>query len=89
MVVILEPSLKKEQKDKLLEKFKNWIKKGKGKVTEEVEWGIRSLAYPIDKKKEAFYYFFTLQAEGDLEKILQEQVELESKIMRYLLVRKD
>lgn len=89
LTVMLDPRLNKEQKDKILAKIKTWIKQSKGKVTDEAEWGIRALAYPIDKFKEAFYCLFTLETEGNLDKILQEKVELESEILRYLLVRKD
>lgn len=89
LTVMLEPRLDREQKDKTLAKIKTWIKQGKGKVTDEADWGMRTLAYPIDNYKEAFYYLFTLETGGNLAKILQERSELEKNILRYLLVKKD
>ena len=87
LTFILEPGLKKTQKDKVLQRIKDWFTKGKVKVLEETEWGMRSLAYPIRKFQEGFYYFFVLETTGNFAKILQEGVELENKILRYLLVR--
>lgn len=87
LIVILEPKLKKDEKDKILKKLKDLIKENKGEVKKESEWGIRTFAYPINKNKEGFYYFLELKAKGDLSRVLKPQIELEKKILRYLLIR--
>jgi small subunit ribosomal protein S6 len=91
LTVVLEPGLKKEAKDKLVKKIKSWVKAGnaggQGKVLSEKEWGMRDLSYPINKYSEALYYLFDLEAEGNLEEALQEKAALESRVLRYLLVR--
>jgi small subunit ribosomal protein S6 len=88
LTVMLDSGLKKGEKEKVIAKIKSWIKKGKGKVNDENEWGVKDLAYPIEKKTKALYYFFNLSAEGNLNNILDGEVKLDKKIMRYLLVRK-
>lgn len=88
LVVILQPKLKKEEKEKVLADVKKWVKDGKGKVGKEKEWGVKEFTYPINKQKEGLYYLFEVEGGESVNKALQENAQLENKILRYLLIRK-
>jgi small subunit ribosomal protein S6 len=88
LALVLDPGLKKDDKEALVVRVESWVKKGKGKVEKVKDWGMRDLAYPINKRHEALYLLMEVSSEGNLEKELQEKVGLEDKIYRYLLVRK-
>lgn len=89
LTVLLEAGLKKKEKEDLLKKIKSWVESAKGKVIEQDEWGVRETAYPLQGKAEALYYFFIVEAEEDLNKILAEQADLEDKLLRFLVVKTD
>ena len=49
-VFILTPVLSEDQTKEAVKKFKDLIKAGSGKIHHEESWGMRKLAYPIQKK---------------------------------------
>ena len=50
-VFIMTPVLSEDQIKETVNKFVNFIKTKKGKVTHEENWGLKKLRYPIQKKK--------------------------------------
>ena len=61
-VFIATPVLSETQMKELVGKFKDLIKKGKGEIIHEEDWGLRKLAYPIQKKSTGFYYLIEYNA---------------------------
>jgi small subunit ribosomal protein S6 len=87
--VILPPEQKKEERKDLIEKIEGWVKKkGGGKVVEQEEWGKKSLAYPIKGEENGFYIRFDLELDEDKVEAFNNRVQLENKILRYLIVKK-
>lgn len=85
LVLVLRPSLKEDDRKKLLTTIKTWIKDVK--ITKEEDWGSKALKYPIKKELTGFYYDFILEADKiteDLEKKLLTQ----ENVLRHLLIRK-
>ena len=65
------------------------VKNLKGKIKNKVEWGEKSLAYPIKHLKKAWYFTYTLSID---EKVLDEfkkKLNFSDKILRYLLLKID
>ena len=54
-VFILNPVLSAEQVRETVDKFRGIIEANGGKVVHSENWGLRKLAYPIQKKKSGFY----------------------------------
>ena len=65
-VFISTPVLSESQIKEAVKKFKKIITDNKGKIVHEENWGLRKLAYPIQKKSTGFYYLIEFQAEGAL-----------------------
>ena len=59
---ILNATLSEEARKKALDKITESINEKGGEIHKVHEWGRRRLAYPIDKKREGFYYviYFSL-----------------------------
>ncbi|MBQ2228587.1 MAG: 30S ribosomal protein S6, partial [Firmicutes bacterium] len=54
LMFIVEPSLDDAKKDEVVEAVKAIIAEG-GEVLDTDVWGMRKLAYPIQKKTEGYY----------------------------------
>ena len=64
-VFIATPVLSETQMKEVVNKFKSLITDNKGEVINEEDWGLRKLAYPIQKKSTGFYYLIEFKVEGD------------------------
>ena len=53
-VFILTPVLSDAQMKEAVEKFTNLLKEQGAEIVNEENWGLRKLAYPIDKKTTGF-----------------------------------
>ncbi len=70
-------------------KFKSVITDNGGEVVHEEHWGLRKLAYPIQKKTTGFYYLCEFKAEGSLIEKLELQYRRDERIIRFLTFRMD
>ncbi len=88
-VFILTPVLSAEQVKETVVKFKKSLKDGGANLKHEEDWGLRKLAYPIQKKSTGFYHLFEYEAEGELIAKLELDMKRDEKIMRFLTVSMD
>ena len=52
-------------------------------------WGLRKLAYPIQKKTEGYYVVMQFTAEPELPKELDRRLRIADAYMRHIIVNKD
>lgn len=88
-VFILTPVLSAEQVKEAVVKFKASLKDGGAKLLHEEDWGLKKLAYPIQKKSTGFYHLFEYEAPGDLINNLELNMKRDERIMRFLTVSMD
>ena len=62
-VFILTPVLSDEQMKEAVEKFKGILAEENSEIINEESWGLKKLAYPIDKKSTGFYQLIEFKAE--------------------------
>ena len=88
-VFILNPVLSDDQVRETVGKFQSMLKDAGAKFINTENWGLRKLAYPIDKKKSGFYHLFEFKAPG--ESIAQYEVELQrdERVLRFLTISLD
>ncbi len=60
-VFILTPVLSDAQMKEAVEKFKNLLTDQGAEIVNEENWGLRKLAYPIDKKNNRLLYVSGIQ----------------------------
>lgn len=88
-VFILTPVLSEEQMKEVVAKFRDFITEHKGEIVHEDQWGLRKLAYPIQKKSTGFYYLIEFKASGDLIAKLEVEFKRDERIIRFLTVSLD
>jgi small subunit ribosomal protein S6 len=89
LMVILDPELEERTVAPSLDRFLNVVRKGGGSVENVNIWGRRKLAYEIKKKTEGIYAVVDMQAEPDLAKELDRQLNLNEAVLRTKLIRPD
>ena len=88
-VFIATPVLSEEQFKELAGKFRGVITENGGKVVNEEDWGLRKLAYPIQKKSTGFYYLMQFEAEGNVVDLLETQYRRDERVIRFLTFKLD
>ncbi len=86
-VFILTPVLSDDQAKEAVQKFEGEIKSLGGKVKHSESWGLKKLAYPIQKKSTGFYYLIEFQAEGSIIGALELAFKRDERVMRFLSVK--
>ena len=88
-VFILTPVLSQEQMEEAAVKFKKILTDNGAEVVFENNWGLRKLAYPIQKKNTGFYYLIEFKAEGDVISKLELEYKRDERLLRFLTVALD
>ena len=88
-VFILTPVLSDAQMKEAVEKFEGIIKNANGTVVDEEIWGLRKLAYPIQKKSTGFYTLLEFDADPTVVKTLETQFRRDERVIRFLTFRLD
>jgi small subunit ribosomal protein S6 len=86
VLYIINPTLEEEARKAVIEKFKG-IVEIVGEVTDINEWGIRKLAYDIQKHKEGYYVLMNFKAPEDLPMELERNFKISEDIMRYMVMK--
>src|SRR4051794_41333244 len=87
LMVILDPELEERTVQPSLDRFLNVVRKGGGAIENVNIWGRRKLAYEIKKKSEGIYAVVDMQADPELAKELDRQLNLNEAVLRTKLIR--
>jgi len=88
-VFIATPVLSDAQVKETVEKYKNLITQAGGEIVHEESWGLKKLAYPIQKKSTGFYQLIEFRAEGEFIDRLETQFRRDERVIRFLTVLMD
>ena len=88
-VFILTPVLSDDQMKEAVEKFKGVLTANGATIVNEEEWGLRKLAYPIQKKSTGFYVLVEFKGEPTVVKKLETAYRRDEKVLRFLTFRLD
>ena len=87
VVYIIDPAVEDEARKALIAKFNDLITGNGGSVDKVEEWGKRRLAYAIDYKTEGYYVLVNFQAEADLPKELERNLQISDSVIRYQVIK--
>ena len=88
-VFILTPVLSDVQMKEAVEKFKTILTELGAVIVNEENWGLRKLAYPIQKKTTGFYTLLEFDAEPSVIAKLEIQFRRDERVIRFLTFRMD
>jgi len=86
LVCIFNPNTDEEKRNQLLDKFKGIIE-ADGEIESVDEWGLRKLAYEIDKLKEGYYVLINFTTNPDTPKELDRNLKIADEVIRHMIVR--
>jgi small subunit ribosomal protein S6 len=88
-VFILTPVLSDQQMKEAVDKFKDILVAEGSEIVNIENWGLRKLAYPIQKKSTGFYTLIEFQTDPTVIAKLETQFRRDEKVLRFLTFRQD
>lgn len=88
-VFIITPVLSDEQTKDVIKKFKDLLKDKGAAITHEENWGMRKLAYPIQKKSTGFYYLMEFESDPSVILPFETEFRRDERVIRFLTTRMD
>lgn len=88
-VFIITPVLSDAQMKETVQKFKDLLKERGAEMVHEEHWGLKKLAYPIQKKSTGFYHLLEYQMEGSEIAEMELEMKRDERLMRFLTVKLD
>ncbi len=88
-VFIMTPVLSDQQMKETVEKFKGILTAAGAEIINEEEWGLKSMAYPIQKKSTGFYELIEFKAEPTVIAKLEVAFRRDERVIRYITVKNE
>jgi small subunit ribosomal protein S6 len=88
-VFIVTPVLSEPQIKEAVNKFRDIITSNGGDLFHEENWGMKKLAYPIQKKSTGFYHLFEFKANPEFIAKLETDFRRDERIIRFMTVKLD
>ncbi|UAY55947.1 30S ribosomal protein S6 [Arachidicoccus terrestris] len=89
LMVILTPVLSEDEFKAAQKKYTDFLVENGGTVTHSNPWGLKSLAYPIQKKTTALYWVLEYSAPSDFNEKLKVQFLRDDQILRHMITSLD
>ena len=86
-VFIVTPVLSELQMKEAVLKFRSLITEEGGEVIHEEDWGLRKMAYPIQKKSTGFYNLLEFKASPEFINKLETEYRRDERIIRFLTTK--
>ena len=88
-VFIMTPVLSDEQMKETVDKYQKYLISKNAEIVYENNWGLRKLAYPIQKKSTGFYHLVEFGAEPETIRDFEVMFKRDERILRFLTVALD
>lgn len=86
---IIKPDAPEEEVDTFIGQVKELIANGKGTVEKEEKWGVRKLAYRVQKYNEGVYVLIQFSAPADLVREVERRMRVTDSVIKFITVRTD
>lgn len=88
-VFLTRPDLSQAQVEALAEQYAEVIRENDGEVTKTEFWGLRNLAYRVNKNRKAHYVMLNIAGSSAGVDEVERRMRLSEDVMRFLTVRVD
>jgi small subunit ribosomal protein S6 len=89
LMVIFTPVLSEEEFKTAQKKYADFIEANGGQIVHSNPWGLRSLAYPVQKKTTGIYWVLEYSAPSDINEKLKIQLLRDEQVLRQMVVKLD
>ncbi len=86
---IIKPDATEEELDQVVEQVRSLIVSGGGAVDKVDKWGVRKLAYKVQKQHEGFYVLVQFSSSPDAVKEIERRLRVSDLVLKFLTVRID
>lgn len=86
-LVLLSPELAEENRKAILEDLTSVVDREGGKMVETDDWGMRQLAYPVEKQTRGYYVRLVFDAPGALVAELERKIRITDGIIKFMTVK--
>jgi len=89
MMVIFTPVLSDDEFKAAQKKYMDLITSNGGSVVHSNPWGLKSLAYPVQKKTTGIHWVLEYSAPSDINEKLKIQLLRDEQVLRQMVIRLD
>lgn len=86
---VLKPDATEEEVDAVYGQLESVIKQGGGKVEKTDKWGVRRLAYKVNKYSEGYYVLLSFHSKPETVKEVERRLRVSDLVLKHLTVRMD
>ena len=86
-VIICRQDITKNQSDTIISEFKKIIENEKGKILAEEYWGLKNLAYEINKNKKAHYTMLIIESLAEKIDEYERKLRLHEDVIRFMTIK--
>ena len=86
-VIICRQDITKNQLDIIVSEIKKNIEDEKGKILAEEYWGLKNLAYEINKNKKAHYTMLIIESQPDKIEEYERKLRLHDDVIRFMTIK--
>ncbi len=88
-VLIARQDISSQQVDTITEGLQSFIEENGGKVAKIEYWGLRSMAYRMNKNRKGHYALMNIEAPAPVVQEMERQLRINEDILRMLTIRVD
>ena len=88
VMFVIDPAIEDDKKEATIEAVKGIIA-AEGEVGNADVWGMKKLAYPIQKKTEGYYVVIEFKAQPTLPVELDRRLKISDNVIRHIIINKD
>ncbi len=89
LMVIFTPVLSEEEYKTAQKKYTSFLNENGAKIIHDNAWGLKSLAYPIQKKTTGLYWVLEYEAPTDFNEKLKVQLLRDESVVRHMYTALD
>lgn len=86
-VFVARQDLTQQQIEQLVEQYKTLLAENGAKVERVEHWGLRTLAYRINKSRKAYYVLMNIDGPSAAIDAMERQMRINEDVLRYLTIR--
>ena len=86
-LVLLSPELAEEDRKGILDNLVGIVEREGGAMVETDDWGMRQLAYPVQKQSRGYYVRMVYDAPGPLVAELERNIRITDGIFKFMTVK--
>ncbi len=87
LLLLLDSTTDDERRQTILTNIEDSILDRGGEIVDRQEWGIRSLAYEIDRKPDADYHLLQFHADRELLEVLDRTLHITDGVVRFRIIK--